>query len=349
MLGVQRTHLEKIFLTQPELDFSIGEVAWVEGNIHVERKQQFFQIKENDPLLHGDRLITGDQSRVFMKVKDKAEISLLEKSKVILRGNRIKLDEGIIEIKILSHEDFDLLIGNFNISLHKTGVFSFSDKNKGTARSNSSLVQVVQSFEKHYFDEVTPIKKITRERLDSLNTWFKNNGNKSHQGGEIKVTYQPDNQAFKAFVYAGEFLTKNQRDVRSKTIKEGEKLSLENNFGKAEVKQLLAPPNLLSPLTSELILMSSEELVFKFSSVKGAVAYQFELSKDASFNKKVYSEELTGVILNLKQPPVTGEWYWRVAGIDSEGDRGRFSKLFSFSLNEEANTPDLKYIKWRQN
>ncbi len=94
------------------------------------------------------------------------------------------------------------------------------------------------------------------------------------------------------------------------------------------------PPSLISP-TDEVVNQRKKTRFFWESSPEAA-NYWFQVSETDSF-EQVLSEvaalpgNMTGISIKLKP----GDYYWRVASIDKDGEKGPFSDVRAFSLKSE--------------
>jgi hypothetical protein len=72
--------------------------------------------------------------------------------------------------------------------------------------------------------------------------------------------------------------------------------------------------------------------------VRGAQVYQLQISPEPTFRQPVAEKFLTEPSY-LWRTDVAGLYYWRVAAVDADGDRGPFSEYNSFTILAERNKP----------
>jgi hypothetical protein len=72
--------------------------------------------------------------------------------------------------------------------------------------------------------------------------------------------------------------------------------------------------------------------------VRGAQVYQLQISPEPTFRQPVAEKFLTEPAY-LWRTDVAGLYYWRVAAVDADGDRGPFSEYMSFTILAERNKP----------
>jgi hypothetical protein len=98
--------------------------------------------------------------------------------------------------------------------------------------------------------------------------------------------------------------------------------------------QVLAPPQLLTPLDLQPIIVADpkrDPVHFSWSPVESAKVYQFQVSNTASFahlieDKKTGTESVDVVGLD------PGDYFWRVRAVDAAGKTSDVSDSFKFSL-----------------
>ena len=98
--------------------------------------------------------------------------------------------------------------------------------------------------------------------------------------------------------------------------------------------QVLAPPQLLTPLDLQPIIVADpkrDPVHFSWSPVESAKVYQFQVSNTASFahlieDKKTGTENVDVVGLD------PGDYFWRVRAVDAAGKTSDVSDSFKFSL-----------------
>jgi hypothetical protein len=76
----------------------------------------------------------------------------------------------------------------------------------------------------------------------------------------------------------------------------------------------------------------SELPPFKWDAVSGADRYEFELSADPGFNSTIQLVNTKNTRAALKFLVANGTYYWRVRGVESDGDVGAWSEVRSFDM-----------------
>ena len=78
---------------------------------------------------------------------------------------------------------------------------------------------------------------------------------------------------------------------------------------------------------------------FWWDSVRGAVSYLLQIDTSSEFDSaNLINETLTNRSFVPENTLSNGTWYWRVAGIDYQGDLGRFSETRSEDIGTTALT-----------
>ncbi|MBA7530059.1 hypothetical protein ES705_22262 [subsurface metagenome] len=106
---------------------------------------------------------------------------------------------------------------------------------------------------------------------------------------------------------------------------------------------LLESPNLLSP--SSGTLTSDTTPLLEWQILTGADAYLLQIDDSSDFTSMLINTTISSPTTSYTPSPSLsdGIWYWRVAGIDSQIDRGVFSSIWSISVDSSApyiDTPD---------
>ncbi len=110
----------------------------------------------------------------------------------------------------------------------------------------------------------------------------------------------------------------------------------------SEPKNLLPPPELLSPENMEKYF--EDRIQFQWERVDGAKEYWFELSSDMSFQKIIYSNKKirnSNIEVTDLSP---GIYFWRVCSIDDFGFPGEFSKQNYIMINRDITKPFLVVV-----
>jgi len=105
-------------------------------------------------------------------------------------------------------------------------------------------------------------------------------------------------------------------------------------------KKLLEAPNLIMPLNNSLININ--EPSFEWESVFGTIDYLIEIDTSSDFNSlnihRYYSQNnfLFNIILS------DGQWFYRIAANDSDGDLGFYSEIRNFGIDTVP--PDIPIL-----
>ena len=94
----------------------------------------------------------------------------------------------------------------------------------------------------------------------------------------------------------------------------------------------LFSPTLLSP--SDSSALTSIDIDFEWNPTQGATEYRLQISTDSSFTSLVIDEASA-----ISPFPVTlsgGTYYWRVRPIDSYGNEGMWSEVWSFAVSSQV-------------
>jgi hypothetical protein len=78
---------------------------------------------------------------------------------------------------------------------------------------------------------------------------------------------------------------------------------------------------------------------FSWEAVEGVQSYRFELARDAAFTQMVTRRETDSVGIRLTEALQPGDYHWRVASVDPDGDQGLFSQPQQFSFRPPLATP----------
>lgn len=90
--------------------------------------------------------------------------------------------------------------------------------------------------------------------------------------------------------------------------------------------------NLSSPVMNDEL--TEPPYTFNWQTTKVVENYHIQISTDTDFSNLIFDDytESTSLTLNDKLP--LGTYYWRVAAIDTDGSRGKFSQIESFIVDE---------------
>lgn len=121
--------------------------------------------------------------------------------------------------------------------------------------------------------------------------------------------------------------------------------SYEFSFTTSKASTLEAP-SAVSPTHQSVIKVSPS---FEWTSLVGAMSYQFKLSQSNTMTPLLWSGSVSESTITPNVSFEDGIYYWQVRGIDSDGNFGQWSLVFTFHLDrteegkvsdEDADTPD---------
>ncbi|NPD88149.1 MAG: hypothetical protein HGN29_05480 [Asgard group archaeon] len=106
-------------------------------------------------------------------------------------------------------------------------------------------------------------------------------------------------------------------------------------------KTTLISPSLTSPLDSAIIDEYTPN--FGWDIISGATDYLFQLDTSTTFITPLLNITIpsSSTSYTTNSPLALGTYYWRVAGIDSEGDIGEFSKYRTLDVILDENPPTI--------
>jgi hypothetical protein len=110
----------------------------------------------------------------------------------------------------------------------------------------------------------------------------------------------------------------------------------------------LPPPFIMLPRQNEIVY--EQNTTFKWAQVLKASRYHFQLSRSANFSSLLIDRrDLIPFEFRLADQLVTGDYYWRVASVDTNGQEGEFSDVqkFTHQPNAEMLTAETAQIQAR--
>jgi hypothetical protein len=78
---------------------------------------------------------------------------------------------------------------------------------------------------------------------------------------------------------------------------------------------------------------------FSWEAVEGVQSYRFELARDAAFTQMVTRSQTDSAGIGLTEALQSGDYHWRVASVDPDGDQGPFSQPQHFSFRPPLAAP----------
>ncbi|NPD88148.1 MAG: hypothetical protein HGN29_05475 [Asgard group archaeon] len=84
---------------------------------------------------------------------------------------------------------------------------------------------------------------------------------------------------------------------------------------------------------------------FTWSGINGETDYLFQLATSTSFTSPLYNTTLpsSSSSYTISSPLAIDTYYWRVAGIDTEGDLGKFSDYRTLYIIQDTNSPIIDH------
>ncbi len=125
----------------------------------------------------------------------------------------------------------------------------------------------------------------------------------------------------------------------SVTLKENEGSKIVPGQAPSIPKVLLESPELLDPFNRSLVSISTVDL--KWTPVENAVAYQLQIATDKKFNSLVVNQTMVKQSFRFS-PQRKGAYYWRLASVDAEQLRGKYSDYITFVYNKNNSKPYLR-------
>jgi hypothetical protein len=154
---------------------------------------------------------------------------------------------------------------------------------------------------------------------------------------EFEVDYDARRQATRVSVHTGEAaLSAGEKSV---ILAAAERMSVagEGQFGRRE--RILSSPRLLAPGDRKIFVSEpgeQEPVRLVWSEVPGAREYQVQVSRHSLMADLAHDLTLTGKSNVELAGLAEGQWYWRVAAVDTHGDAGRFSPVAEFRMASPA-------------
>lgn len=78
---------------------------------------------------------------------------------------------------------------------------------------------------------------------------------------------------------------------------------------------------------------------FSWEPVEGVQSYRFELARDAAFTQMITRRQTDSAGIRLTEALQPGDYHWRVASVDPDGDQGSFSQPQHFSFRPPLAAP----------
>jgi hypothetical protein len=161
---------------------------------------------------------------------------------------------------------------------------------------------------------------------------------KVRQDSEAEIVFDPDQGAGRISTFKGsaEIASSNgqtrELGARQQVEQIGDLLTAP--------KQLPGQPQLLQPRDNQTVALESGEVQLAWSPVAGSVRYVLNVSRSPLFASNLIAEDdrrKTSARLGVRDE---GLFYWQVAAVDREGDRGAWSDARSFRVVAAAPQAD---------
>ncbi len=101
-----------------------------------------------------------------------------------------------------------------------------------------------------------------------------------------------------------------------------------------------APPITIKPRPGEIVRVAQPE--FQWTEPQNVRSYLFQLARDAEFSSPVVDTEIArGATYTPGEPLDEGQYFWRLATQDKNGEVGPFGDVVTFTYAEPQPAPDL--------
>ena len=101
-------------------------------------------------------------------------------------------------------------------------------------------------------------------------------------------------------------------------------------------------PKAVTPAQAEIVREPNPQLAW--AKVDTAKTYLLELAKDVEFKQILDSKQVADATYKLEKNLEPGHYYWRLASIDG-ADQGPYSQVNSFSYKPKPDVPDISQLK----
>jgi hypothetical protein len=113
--------------------------------------------------------------------------------------------------------------------------------------------------------------------------------------------------------------------------------------GAIQTSNVLAPPNLVSPLNLAPIIAENpktQAIHFEWQGVDQAVSYTLRISTTTMFTKLVKQVPVNGTSVEVSGLDA-GDYFWTVTATDAKKETSEFSEMFKFSLVAQGKTQNM--------
>ncbi len=102
-------------------------------------------------------------------------------------------------------------------------------------------------------------------------------------------------------------------------------------------------PKVSSPAEAATVRDADPEL--RWEKVAQANEYLLELARDADFKQMLDSQRVANTAYKIEKNLEPGQYYWRLASVDSATDQGPYTAINSFTYKAKPSAPNISQIK----
>ena len=159
----------------------------------------------------------------------------------------------------------------------------------------------------------------------------------SNSRGAVKA--DPENKSSEIVVSSG--TAQVQRGQERIDLSQWEKATIPNN-GPIQKSNVLAPPDLVSPLNLAPIIAENPKISpvrFEWKPVQDAVTYTLRISTTAMFTKTV-TKKVNGTAAEITGLD-PGDYFWNVSATDGKKQTSEVSEIFKFTLVAQGKSQEM--------
>jgi len=159
----------------------------------------------------------------------------------------------------------------------------------------------------------------------------------SNSRGAVKA--DPENKSSEIVVSSG--TAQVQRGQERIDLAQWEKATIPNN-GPIQKSNVLAPPDLVSPLNLAPIIAENPKISpvrFEWKPVQDAVTYTLRISTTAMFTKTV-TKKVNGTAAEITGLD-PGDYFWNVSATDGKKQTSEVSEIFKFTLVAQGKSQEM--------
>jgi hypothetical protein len=102
-------------------------------------------------------------------------------------------------------------------------------------------------------------------------------------------------------------------------------------------------PKAATPAQAATVRDANPELTWE--KIEQVNEYLLELARDADFKQMLDSRRVANTIYKIEKNLKPGQYYWRLASIDSASDQGPYAAASSFTYKAKPSAPDISQLK----